>query len=155
AQSRPGSGGRAKRRIESSSKSALSRDPTPSYADPSRFRLETSVTAPRLVVIVGLILALLAAPLPPRAQRAGKIARVGFLAIGSPQSPYYLAFRQGMQDLGYNEQDVALEARFSPDARGLDELAVELAGLPVEVIVVVGGAPAAAARRATKTIPIV
>jgi putative ABC transport system substrate-binding protein len=117
--------------------------------------LETSVTAPRLVVIVSLILALLAAPLAAGAQRAGRIARVGFLAIGSPQLPYYLAFRQGMQDLGYNEQNFALEARFSRDARGLDELAVELIGLPVEVIVVVGGAPAAAARRATKTIPIV
>jgi putative ABC transport system substrate-binding protein len=95
-------------------------------------------------------------PLTAEAQRAAKIARVGFLAIGSPQLPYYLAFREGMRDLGYNDgHNLVLEARFSQDARGLDELAIDLVRLKVDVIVVVGGAPAEAARRATKTIPIV
>jgi ABC-type uncharacterized transport system substrate-binding protein len=48
-----------------------------------------------------------------------------------------------------------VEARFAETSEGLPALAAELVQLKVDVIVVVGGAPADAARAATKTIPIV
>jgi ABC-type uncharacterized transport system substrate-binding protein len=107
-------------------------------------------------VVISLTLGVFLGPRNTEAQQVGKTARVGFLAIGSPQLPYYLGFREGMQNLGYNEaQNLILETRFSHDAQGLDDLATDLVRRKVDVIVVVGGAPAAAARRATQTIPIV
>lgn len=109
-----------------------------------------------LITVVTLALGVSLGALTTEAQQAGKSARVGFLAIGSPQLPYYLAFREGMRDLNYNEaQNLVLEARFSQDARGLNELAIDLVRRKVDVIVVAGGAPAEAAKRATRNIPII
>src|SRR5262245_34385854 len=70
-----------------SSTIALLRAPTPSYADASRLPPDISVKVPRLVVRLSLTLALLAAPPAAEAQPAGKVARVGFLATGSLESP--------------------------------------------------------------------
>jgi len=107
-------------------------------------------------VAVALALALIAAPLAVEAQPAGKVPVIGFLAIGTPRLPYFEAFREGLRDLGYMEgQNVRVEARFAETSKGLPDLAAELVRLKVDVIVVVGGAPAAASRAVTGTIPIV
>lgn len=67
------------------------------------------------------------------------------------------AFRAGMRELGYVEgKNLAIEFRWAESQyERLPALAVELVRLNVEVIVTVGSAPAAAAKNATKTVPIV
>ncbi len=93
------------------------------------------------------------------AQPPGKVPRIGVLMSGSPESRRTVlgAFRQGLGDLAYTEgQNILFEYRFSEgrDER-LPDLAAELVGLKVDVIVTAGIPPALAAKRATTTIPIV
>jgi putative tryptophan/tyrosine transport system substrate-binding protein len=65
-------------------------------------------------------------------------------------------FREGLRDEGYVEdQNVRLEDRYAEGVGGLEKGAAELTSLNVKVILA-GGTPAVlAARRATKSIPIV
>jgi putative ABC transport system substrate-binding protein len=110
-------------------------------------------------LIALLALGLLAAPLAAQAQPTpGKTARIGYLSSRSGPSYLEEAFRQGLRELGYFEgQNIAIEyrwAEFKPDRAST--LAAELVRLNVNVIVSTGGPmPATAAKRATKTIPIV
>ena len=87
------------------------------------------------------------------------IHRVGFLAFSSEASNVHLraAFMQGMHDLGWLEGK-NVEYRFvygDGDVARLDTLASELIGQSVDVILVGSSQSAAAAHRATKTVPIV
>jgi putative ABC transport system substrate-binding protein len=101
---------------------------------------------------------LLAAPLAVEAQPAGKMPKVGILIVGSAPDPLLEAFRRGLRDLGYTEdQNVVIAPRF---AHGKPErypaLVGELLDLKVDVLVAGGGiAGARAATVATKTVPIV
>jgi len=118
-------------------------------------RLETSVTAPRLVVLVSLILALLAAPLAAEAQQAGKVYRIGFLRAGEPPKLWVDEFREGLREVGYVEgQNVLIEFRIGT----LDELprlAEELVRSKVDVILASAASAGIAAKTATTSIPIV
>ena len=105
-------------------------------------------------------LGLLAAPLGVEAQQAGKVPRIGYLALnlkGSDPRPRE-AFLQGLRDLGHVEgRTLLIEYR---DAEGRTErlpaLAAELVALKVDVIVAGAGTLGAlAAKRATTTLPIV
>ncbi len=112
-----------------------------------------------VTLIVTFALGLLAGPLPAEAQKAGKVFRVGYLTsqIGSPATnSMYLAFRQGLRELGYVEgQNLVLEYR-SPKREHRQKVAIELVRLKVHVIVVPHGPPnIRAVQRATRTIPIV
>ena len=102
---------------------------------------------------------LLAAPLIAGAQQAGRLPRLGYLGASSPTlEPEILeAFRQGLRDLGYVEgQSIAIEYRWAEGHEvRLPELATELVGLKVDVIVTTGTPGTLAAKRATQTIPIV
>jgi len=104
--------------------------------------------------------ALLASPFTAEAQRAAKIARIGYLNpnTASANPRLFEAFRQGLRDLGYVEgRNVQIEFR-SAEAKPeqLHILAAELVALRVDVIVTGGGTLAAlAARQATGTLPIV
>jgi putative ABC transport system substrate-binding protein len=78
---------------------------------------------------------------------------------GSPEPRRAIldAFRQGLRDLGYIEgNNIVIEYRFSEgrDER-LPDLAAELVQLKVDAIVTSGIPPPLAAKKATKTIPIV
>jgi putative tryptophan/tyrosine transport system substrate-binding protein len=66
-------------------------------------------------------------------------------------------FRQGLHNLGYIEgRNVAIEHRSADgDFDRLRQVALELASLPVNVLVVYGATATRAARQATSTIPIV
>src|SRR5215216_3292544 len=98
-------------------------------------------------------------PFAARAQRSDKPApRVGVLLYGTPETePNYGAFRRGLRELGYVEnQNIVLEPR---SAEGMPErlpvLARELVAAKPDLIYVLGGDVAPFVRTATSTIPIV
>jgi putative tryptophan/tyrosine transport system substrate-binding protein len=97
--------------------------------------------------------------LPVQAQQRGKIFRIGFLdrSTASGGALFIDAFRQELSKLGWVEgKNVIIEYRFAEGKNDrLPELAAELVGLKVDLIVVSGRAPGLAAKRATTTIPIV
>ena len=92
-------------------------------------------------------------------QPAATIRRVGWLSIGSKTSPHdgYVAFTQGMHDLGWLEgKNVEYRAAYADgDMDRVDTAVSELIGQKAEVIVVGNARTTRAAQRATKTIPIV
>jgi putative ABC transport system substrate-binding protein len=94
-----------------------------------------------------------------QAQQPERIPRLGFLLLGSPsgQSSALEAFRQGLRELRYVEgKNIHLEKRYAEGKSDrLPALAAELARLKVDVIIVASALSASAARKATKTIPIV
>src|SRR5882724_9467895 len=98
-------------------------------------------------------------PLAARAQRTGKMSRIGYLGVSSPSlEPHYIeAFRQKLRDLGHIDgENIAIEYRW---AEGQDDrlpnLATELVHLKPDVIVTSGTPGTLAAMQATRTIPIV
>src|SRR5262249_38267530 len=98
-------------------------------------------------------------PLAAAAQQSHRGPRIGVLLQGTPTSfaPRAPAFVEGRRDLGYVEgRTVAIEWRWGQDqVDRLPDLAAELVGSQVDVIVT-GGTPAARAlKNATRTIPIV
>jgi putative ABC transport system substrate-binding protein len=110
-------------------------------------------------LIITLALGILLAPLLAEAQQPKKIAKIGYLLPSTPAATAHLleAFQQGMRELGYIEgKTVVLEIRYG-EARfeRLPELARELVGLKVDVIVTGTDVAIAAAKRETQTIPIV
>jgi putative ABC transport system substrate-binding protein len=110
-------------------------------------------------VLICLSVALVAASLPTQAQPVSKIARVGWLAApaAAGNADFVEGFRDGLRRLGYNEgRNIVIEFRFADGQMDrLPGLALELANLRVDAIVVVGSQAAVAARGATATIPIV
>jgi hypothetical protein len=74
----------------------------------------------RREVIAGLIGAV-ACPRAARSQQPTKVPRVGLLFYGSPgSSPEVDAFRQGLRELGYTEeQNIAIEYRFASGRVGV------------------------------------
>src|SRR2546428_569724 len=94
-------------------------------------------------LIVMLALVLLTAPLAANAQPSPKGYRIGWLNEGRPPSgptPSIEAFQQGLRDLGYVEgQNLAIEYRYAEgNTERLRDLAAELVGLKVDVIVTSG-----------------
>jgi putative ABC transport system substrate-binding protein len=110
-----------------------------------------------LAIFLGVFL--LAAPLAAEAQQTATVPRIGFLSAAplSSITARTEAFRQGLRALGYVEgQNIVLEWRAADDKWDrLPDLAAELARLQVAVIVTAEGPAAIAARRVTRTIPIV
>ena len=110
------------------------------------------------LALAGLGLLAGCARLPWQTQPPAKVQRIGVLATaGDGSDPDNAALRQGLRELGYSEgQNITLESRSS--TRGPDqlaELAAELVGLPVDLIVSKGTGAALAAKQATATVPIV
>ncbi len=111
-------------------------------------------------LISTLALGLLAGPLPAEAQQAGKVHRIGIvLSGGSPgrSSRPWKAFLQGLRDLGYVEgQNIIIEYRYGKGRLDrMSSLVNELIQQKVDVIVVTNQVAIRAAKKATKTIPIV
>jgi putative ABC transport system substrate-binding protein len=105
-----------------------------------------------------LILAALGAtPFVSFAQQQGKVWRIGFLSVQSGPYADTEAFRERLSSLGYAEgRNLLLEYRWAAGKEErLPAMAAELVRLKVDVIVTVATVGAAAAKRATSTIPIV
>jgi len=90
---------------------------------------------------------------------SGKIYRIGFLGYSSPPAlaSRVEALRAGLRDLGYIEgRNIFIEIRWADwNVDRLPELAAELVGLKIDVLVVQSDTVARAAKQATTTIPIV
>src|SRR2546423_2124761 len=101
-------------------------------------------------------------PLKARAQQPARY-RIGHLAIAAPTDTpppppaNWHAFVQGLREAGYIEgQNIAFEHRSAHDQPELfPKLALELASLKVDAIFARGTWALAAAKNATRTIPIV
>ena len=106
-----------------------------------------------------LVAVQLAVTVIAEAQQPKKIARIGYLVSSTPAATagFIEAFRQGMRELGHVEQKTfVLELRYG-EARPerFPELARELVGLKLDVIVATTDFSIAAVKRETQTIPIV
>jgi ABC-type uncharacterized transport system substrate-binding protein len=93
------------------------------------------------------------------AQQQAKIARLGWLASGSPSgvAPLTGAFRKGLNELGYVEgKHIVIEYRYADgNPKRLPDLAAEIVHLKVDVIVVAADPAIRAVQQATRTIPTV
>jgi ABC-type uncharacterized transport system substrate-binding protein len=120
------------------------------------WRRGTSLSATAFIAVLILVLSF-AVPLAGQVHKPEKVARIGYLLLGSPRGDAFVeAFKQGLRELGYVEgRNISIEYRA---AEGRDErlprLAAELVRLKVDVIVAPSRA-AVAAQQATTTIPIV
>jgi len=121
---------------------------------------EATLRLRTIAVISILVLGLFAGLLPAEAQQAGKVYRIGYLSTRHQRGghgPYPKAFRQGLRELGYIEgQNIVIEWRFAKGERKrLPGLAAELVNLKVDCILSATAASTRAAKKATRTIPIV
>ncbi len=91
------------------------------------------------------------------AQQVAKLPRVGILFIGGRDQPHLESFKQGLRELGYTEgKNIVLIYRYAEGREErLADLAAELVGEKVDVIVTTAAISAMAARRITQTLPIV
>ena len=94
-------------------------------------------------------------PLVARAQRAGKVWRMGFIAHG--HESFHDELIEGLREYGYEEgRNLIVERRYARgQAERFKESAAELVRLNVDVIIVDTTPAALAVMNATKTIPIV
>jgi putative tryptophan/tyrosine transport system substrate-binding protein len=108
----------------------------------------------RALLIGGLASALV--PHEARAQQV-KIARLGVLVFGTPETDAFPIIRRGLAGLGYVEgRNVVFEHRYAEGKpERLGELASDLVRTRPDVIIAAGGDVAPFATRATATIPIV
>jgi putative ABC transport system substrate-binding protein len=103
-------------------------------------------------------LGMLVAPCVVGAQPAGKVARLGVLLFSTPATdPNLPAFLAGMRDLGYVEgRNLALEYRYAEGRpERVSDLALQIASLKPDVVVVLGGDMVPFMRNAAGTLPVV
>jgi putative ABC transport system substrate-binding protein len=102
------------------------------------------------------LLGLLIAPLIATAQRS-VMRRIGRLGWGTPDTPEDIWKQAGpLRELGWVEgKNLQVERRYANSPESLKQLADELVGARVDVIVSDGSEATRAAMRATTTIPIV
>ncbi len=113
----------------------------------------------RRTVLFALAGSVCAASFAVRAQRSAKTIRIGFLAGGPrpPDGAPPAALRKALSELGHVDGgSVTFVGRWAnANSELLPGLATELVALGVDLIVTTGAPAAAAAKKATSTIPIV
>ena len=117
------------------------------------------MTLSRRALLTGTV-AVIAVPSVAEPQPVVSPMRIGFMPLGSPSSPYdqslVTAFRQGLQDIGVIEdRHVVLDVVWinsEPEAyQAVDDLIERKA----QLLIPCGSSASAAAKRQTRTIPIV
>jgi ABC-type uncharacterized transport system substrate-binding protein len=98
-------------------------------------------------------------PLAAGGQPARKLPTIGFLGAATPSvaSQWVAAFEKRLRELGWIQgRTIAIEYRWAEaSTERYSEIAAELVGLKVDVIVTWASAPVLAAKQATMLIPIV
>src|SRR5215467_8110302 len=106
-----------------------------------------------------VVLIVFAVCIPAEAQQPAKVPRIGYLSPfdAARESARAEAIRQRLRELGYIEgQNIAIEYRYAEGKNDpLPGLAAELVRFKVDVILVAGDLAVQAAKKETKTIPIV
>ena len=123
-----------------------------------RLGLRAIAISKRALIAILFAVSALACATHSVAQGTSKLAHVGILSPEeNDHTPAFVAFRQGLRDLGYEEgKSIVLDFRLAKGHNeNLDQLATELVNIPVEVIVAGGITAVRAAARATPTIPII
>jgi putative ABC transport system substrate-binding protein len=89
--------------------------------------------------------------------KAGKVYRIGFLSQGQPPKAFLEALQQALRERGYAEgQNLVWEFRSTDGSLDqLPQFAEDLVRLKVDVILARASSGAMAAKRATRSIPIV
>jgi putative ABC transport system substrate-binding protein len=115
-----------------------------------------------LALLLGSLLAAVLPGLPREstAQAPARVYRIGYLESGvRPSNParYAERFREELGALGYVEgRHYVMEYRFSDGKRErLPDLAAELVGMPVDLVLAASTPAAVAAKQSTTTIPVV
>jgi putative ABC transport system substrate-binding protein len=102
---------------------------------------------------------LLVAPIAAESQQAGKVARIGYLSLGTATTNAGLrkAFTDGLREHGWiEEKNVVIEYRWQGAGKlTLDALAAELARLPLDAIFAVNTPASLATKRTGTTLPVV
>ena len=110
----------------------------------------------RLSVVFLFETLVLLSSLLAEAQSRAMVRKIGFLGVTEGPSGALDVLQRSLAELGYVKgQNLAIEFRGADSRPKLLELAKELIGQKVEVIVASGGPAARSAKDATKTIPIV
>jgi putative ABC transport system substrate-binding protein len=114
------------------------------------------MTTPRLTLTGILILALFALPHAVEAQQA-RVYRVGVVLLGGPYSSTIDGLRDGLRELGLEEgKRFVLHVRDGKgDLKSVEAAARSLEGEKVDLIVAMTTSVTLAAKRATKSVPIV
>ncbi len=114
------------------------------------------MTTPRLTLTGILILALFALPPAVEAQQA-RVYRVGVVLHGGPSSSAIDGLRDGLRELGLQEgKQFVLHVRDGKgDLKSVEAAARSLEGEKVDLIVAITTSVTLAAKRATKSVPIV
>src|SRR3989338_508771 len=111
--------------------------------------------------LIAITLTLVGCAATAEAQQAKKVPRIGYLFTGSrsfaPASSTFKAFLQGLHELGYIEgKNIAIEYRYAEGKPNrYPELLSELVRLKVDVIFTTSDPAVRAAKKASKTIPII
>jgi putative ABC transport system substrate-binding protein len=113
----------------------------------------------RKITVLTLYALLFTLCVSAEAQQAKKVWRIGFLGSGSAlgYASRVNAMREGLRDLGYVEgKNIVIEYRWAEEKYDrLPNLAAELIGLKVDLIITHGTPGSRAAKQATTRIPIV
>ncbi len=116
----------------------------------------------RLIVLAVLAPSLLLIPLAARAQQPGKVYHIGHVTSVDFDQPeqvelrHWSAFVQALRNLGWIEgKNFVFDRRTVTSRDSLSQAAEGLVRVKVDVIVVSGGARAAAIQQVTRTVPIV
>jgi putative ABC transport system substrate-binding protein len=106
-----------------------------------------------------LVAGVIASAVVPRAAgtQPAKVARLGVLVFGTPETDAFPVIRRGLARLGYVEgRNVVFVHRYAEgQPERLADLAIDLVRAKPDIIIAAGGDVAPFAKRATTTIPIV
>jgi len=110
-------------------------------------------------LLLALGAGLLASPFAGRAQQKAKLAHIGYMSTGSLKTNevFLAAFKDGLRELGYVDgKNIAIEARWAGNmANDFPEIADSLVKNQPSAIVTTCIPSTRAAKKATRTIPIV